>query len=186
MPDSDEPVEAGIDYARLAQEALRDVARLALDQVAREGLPGEHHLYISFCTVAAGVRIPPFLLDLHPEEMTIVLQQQFWDLIVDREAFSVTLAFGGSRHPITVPFSALTTFVDPSVPFGLRWEEAEIAPDRIGENAVGENAATPDASSEAGGEVDREADGAAEEPGPSGGEEGTVVSFDRFRRGSAE
>lgn len=171
-PDFPGPAEPGIDYARLAQEALRGVARLALDQIARDGLPGEHHLYLSFKTTAPGVRLPPFLVDLHPDEMSIVLQQQFWDLFVDREAFSVTLAFGGSRHSLTVPFAALTTFVDPSVPFGLRWEDRESSPvEAEGTAATAEEA-----------EAEGEAQGEHSAEEPSSGS-GTVVRFDRFRRG---
>lgn len=155
-----------LDYPRLVHDALRDVVRRAMAQVAEEGLPGEHHFVLAFKTGEAGVRVPPFLRDLHPEEMTVVLQNQFWDLEVDREAFSVTLAFGGARQRITVPFAALTAFADPSVPFGLRFEPAPVEPEAEGGEAAGEGAAA--------------AAGEASPPAP--GDAAKVVRLDRFRK----
>ena len=115
-----------IDYQKLLQEALRDAlrgaVRLVLAQVADEGLPGEHFFYIGFRTDRPGVSVPRFLRDQYPEEMTIVLQNQFWDLEVDEESFAVTLTFGGSRQRLTIPFHALTAFADPSAEFGLRFD----------------------------------------------------------------
>lgn len=158
-----------LDYPRLVHDALRDVPRRALAQVAEEGVPGEHHFYLSFKTRDPGVRLPPFLRDLHPEEMTVVLQNQFWDLEVDREAFSVTLAFGGSRHRLTVPFAALTAFADPAAPFGLRFEPAEEAGEK-------ERAAA--------GQVETGAEPAAASGAPAGdgaAAPANVVRLDRFR-----
>jgi len=115
-----------IDYQKLLQESLRDALRGAvrkvLAQVAEEGLPGEHFFYIGFRTDRPGVVLPRFLRDQYPEEMTVVLQNQFWDLEVAADAFSVTLTFGGSRQRLTVPFLALTAFADPSAEFGLRFD----------------------------------------------------------------
>jgi hypothetical protein len=108
-----------IDYPAIIQDALRDVVRRVLEQVAEHGLPGEHHFYIGFRTNAPGVEVPRFLRTQYPEEMRIVLQNQFWGLEVTPEAFSVLLNFGGSRQRLTVPFAALTMFVDPSANFGL-------------------------------------------------------------------
>jgi hypothetical protein len=110
-----------IGYGRLVQEALRGVARGALQHAAREGLPGEHHFYVTFRTGAAGVALPARLAAQFPDEMTVILQHQFWNLEVDERAFSVTLRFGGQPERLTVPFEALTAFVDPSVEFGLRF-----------------------------------------------------------------
>lgn len=179
---SNEPPEPlGIDYPRLVHEALRDVVRRALAQVAEEGLPGEHHFVLSFKTRHAGVRLPKFLLDLHPEEMTVVLQHQFWDLYVDRDAFSVVLTFGGSRQPISVPFAALTAFADPSVPFGLRFEAPEA---RMEETEAGET--EPAAAGDAGpaalpdGEASPRAEAA--EDAASAAHDAKVVRFDRFRK----
>ncbi|HEX9944605.1 MAG TPA: ClpXP protease specificity-enhancing factor SspB [Thermoanaerobaculia bacterium] len=123
-----------IDYAALLQDALRDVVRRALEQVAEHGLPGEHHFYIGFRTDFPGVEAPRFLREQYPEEVTIILQHQFWGLEVTPEAFSLLLSFGGSRQPIRVPFAALTAFADPSADFGLRFDaaaEAEPAPAEV-------------------------------------------------------
>jgi len=110
-----------IDYAAMLQDALRDVVRRALEQVAEHGLPGEHHFFIGFQTDAPGVEVPRFLREQHPEEVTIILQHQFWGLEVTPEGFSVLLSFGGSRQRVAVPFAALTAFADPSADFGLRF-----------------------------------------------------------------
>ena len=125
-----------IDYQLLLQEALRDVVRRALARVAEHGMPGEHHFYIGFRTDYPGVAIPPFLRDQYPEEMTIILQHQFWELEVGPESFSVLLNFNARRLGLTVPFAAITTFADPAAEFALRFEpgaeassEAEAAPE---------------------------------------------------------
>ncbi len=114
-----------IGYGRLVQEALRGVARGALRHAAREGLPGEHHFYVTFRTRAEGVVLPPRVSAQFPDEMTIVLQHQFWNLEVDEPSFSVTLRFGGQPERLTVPFAALTSFVDPSVEFGLSFPSGD-------------------------------------------------------------
>jgi hypothetical protein len=117
--------EEGLDYARLVREALRDVARQALRLAAEEGLPGEHHFYLTFRTSHPGVAISPGLHARYPERMTIVLEHQFWDLAVGEEAFSVTLRFGGAPERLHVPFAALVSFADPAGPFGLHFEPVE-------------------------------------------------------------
>jgi len=111
-----------IDYPRIIQEALRDVVRRVLAQVAEHGLPGEHHFLIAFRTTHSGVRVPQFLRDMYPDEIKIMLQHQFWDLAVDEEMFSVSLSFNAARQRLTVPFAAVTAFVDPSVELVLRFE----------------------------------------------------------------
>ena len=111
-----------IDYPRIIQEALRDVVRRVLAQVAENGLPGEHHFLIAFRTDHPGVRVPQFLRDMYPDEIKVMLQHQYWDLVVDEEAFGVTLSFNAARHPLTIPFAAVTAFVDPSVELVLRFE----------------------------------------------------------------
>jgi hypothetical protein len=118
-----------IDYPSILQDALRGVARRVLEQVAEYGLPGEHHLYVAFRTQAPGVVVPRFLRDQYPEEVTIVLQRQYWDLDVSAEAFSVTLNFNASRQRVKVPFSAMTAFVDPTAEFALRFEPMAAAPE---------------------------------------------------------
>ncbi len=114
-----------IRYDLLAQEALRGVVRRVLVDAARDGLPGDHHFYISFDTRAPGVRLSQRMREKYPEEMTIVLQHQFWDLNVTEHAFEVGLSFGGVPERLLVPFSALKGFFDPSVKFGLQFEIAE-------------------------------------------------------------
>ena len=115
--------ESLLPYDAWTEEALRQVAVQAIAYVAAEGMPGEHHFYISFRTDLAGVVIPSRLLAQYPHEMTIVLQHQFWDLKVDEEAelFSVGLSFGGIPSTLVIPFAALTAFVDPHVQFGARF-----------------------------------------------------------------
>jgi hypothetical protein len=105
-----------LDYALLVREALLEVPRRALRLVAREGLPGEHHFFLSFRTGHPGVSISPSLRARHPEEMTVVLQHRYWDLAVGDDAFSVTLRFGGVPERLHVPFAALTAFADPAGP----------------------------------------------------------------------
>jgi hypothetical protein len=114
-----------IRYDLLAQEALRGVVRTVLGDVAKKGLPGEHHFYISFDTRAEGVHVSPRLLAQYPEEMTIVLQHQFWDLRVTEDRFQVGLSFGGIPERLVVPFAAVKGFFDPSVQFGLQFEQAD-------------------------------------------------------------
>lgn len=118
-----------IDYPSILQDALRGVVRQVLEQVAEYGLPGEHHLYIAFRTQASGVVVPRFLRDQYPEEVTIVLQHQYWDLEVSADAFSVTLNFNANRQRVKVPFSAMTAFLDPAAEFALRFEPATAAPE---------------------------------------------------------
>jgi uncharacterized protein len=112
-----------IRYDILAQEALRGVVRTVLTDAAKNGLPGEHHFYISFDTCADGVRLSPRMLAEYPEEMTIVLQHQFWDLAVTEDGFEVGMSFGGIPERVAVPFAAIKGFLDPSVEFGLRFQE---------------------------------------------------------------
>src|SRR5262245_18073689 len=111
-----------IRYDILALEALRGVVHTVLKDTAKNGLPGEHHFYITFETRADGVRVPPRLLAQFPEVMTIVLQHQFWDLIVSDTGFEVGMSFGGIPERLVVTFAAIKEFVDPSVPFGVKFE----------------------------------------------------------------
>lgn len=111
-----------IRYDILAQEALRGVVRTVLEDTAKNGLPGDHHFYITFDTRADGVRVPPRLIAQFPEVMTIVLQHQFWDLVVSDTAFEVGMSFGGIPERLAVTFASIKEFVDPSVPFGFKFE----------------------------------------------------------------
>ena len=116
-----------IRYDLLAQDALRGVVRKVLADVAREGIKGEHHFYVAFDTRAPGVRVSDRLREKYPEEMTIVLQHQFWDLKVSDQAFEVGVSFGGVPERVHVPFTAVKGFFDPSVQFGLQFEVAKDA-----------------------------------------------------------
>jgi hypothetical protein len=111
-----------IRYDLLAQQALRGVVRTVLADAAKNGLPGEHHFYIAFNTQAPGVRLSPRLREQYPQEMTIILQHQFWDLTVTNDRFEVGLSFGGVPEKLVVPFGAIKGFFDPSVQFGLQFE----------------------------------------------------------------
>lgn len=156
-----------LDYSTMVQEALRLVPRLALREVARYGLPEPHHLYLSFRTDYPGVGVPSQLRERYPEEMTVVLQHQFHDLEVDAEGFSVTLYFGGRPAQISVPFEALTAFVDPGVGFGLRFDG--------GEEAEAEQAAEAELSKDT---APPGEDGA----GDGAGKSAEVISIDKFRK----
>jgi len=156
-------------YAVWYEEALRQVVVQALEYVAREGLPGEHHFYLTFRTDYPGVTVPARVLARYPHEMTIVLQHQFWDLKVDRAAnfFSVGLSFGGVGSILVIPFGALTGFADPHAQFQLPFEPVET-------QSVAE--ADVELALEITPEEAAPAEPAASEPAPQ------VVSLDAFRR----
>ena len=114
-----------IRYDILAQQALRGVVRTVLEDAAKKGLPGEHHFKITFATPAPGVRLSDRMRAQYPEAMTIVLQHQFWDLVVTDEVFEVGLSFGGMPERLAIPFEAITAFYDPAVQFGFQFETIE-------------------------------------------------------------
>jgi len=157
-----------IRYDILAQEALRGVVRKVLSEVVKTGLPGEHHFFISFVTHAPGVRISQRLLEQYDKEMTIVLQNQFWDLKVSETGFEVVLSFDGQRETLGVPFSAIKGFFDPSVQFGLQFD--------VERPGVVPAAAVPSATSDVTPGEDKPAAAQA-----AGGPE-KVVSLDSFRK----
>jgi hypothetical protein len=135
-----------IGYEALTQDAMRSVVRSALTRAAStRGLPGRHHFYITFRTRAPGVIAPNGLLSRYPDEMTIVLEHQFWDLEVFPDRFRVILKFGGQPHPIVIPFMAMTRFFDPHVRFGLQFDplsEQSLAP--VAEEPVAEAIEAPE------------------------------------------
>ncbi len=156
----DPPAQDQMHYEAMAQEALRGVVKAALKRAAApEGLPGAHHFYITFKTDAPGVSGPVDLLSKYPDEMTIVLQHQYWDLAPGETFFTVTLKFGGQPKRLSVPYAALTRFYDPSVQFLLQFETPT---------------STPAAKAEAPAE-------AAPEP-PTDPDAPNVVSLDHFRK----
>ena len=167
-----------IRYDVLARDALRGVLRRVLADAAEHGLPGEHHFFITFLSTAEGVKLSPRLLAQYPEEMTIILQHQFWDLTVTEDRFEVGLSFGGIPERLTVPFSAIKSFFDPSVQFGLQFETAESAPETSNANLP--SAAPPPAPVPALSMAEPPAEAA---PEPAKSNEGAeVVRLDRFRK----
>jgi uncharacterized protein len=180
-----------IRYDLLTQQALRGVVRSVLIDAAKKGLPGEHHFYITFATKADGVRISDRLLGQYPEEMTIILQHQFWDLKVGDDEFEVGLSFGGIPEKLTVPFEAINGFFDPSVQFGLQFEEvgegeeAQPEPTLTQDKAAGKKPRPAPAPAPAVKAPAVAAPDKATVPGPApdkpvGG--GEVVRLDRFRK----
>ncbi|MCJ2033454.1 SspB family protein [Methylobacterium sp. J-068] len=131
-----------IRYDLLVQDALRGVVRKVLTDAAREGLAGEHHFYVSFRTEAPGVRMSQRLREKYPQDMTIVLQHQFWDLGVTEHTFEVGLSFSGVPERLLVPFDALTGFFDPSVQFGLKFDLSEGSEQAAQEESEDDAAAT--------------------------------------------
>lgn len=150
----------GFNYGQLMQKAMHQMIAGVLAQVARDGLPGDHHFVITFDTTHPGVDIPDWLRERYPEEMRIVMQNWFENLAVMKDRFTVTLSFGGEPYPIVVPFDAIRMFADPSVAFGLGFKET----DRDGPPS------------------DDDRDPPKPPSGPIGGPETPgVVSLDRFR-----
>lgn len=125
-------VQDHIRYDILAQDALRGVIRKVLTEVAKAGLPGNHHFFITFLTCAPGVRISSRLKEKYPEQMTIVMQHQFWDMVVTDQLFEVGLSFGDVPEKLVVPFSAIRGFYDPSVNFELEFDVTAVEP--VGDN----------------------------------------------------
>jgi len=151
-----------LDYPSLVRRALLGVVREVLDRTTREGLPGEHHFFLSLRTDHPGVEMPDWLRSQHGDEMTIVLQHQFWDLSVAEEGFSVALKFAGRPARLSVPFEALVAFTDPAVPLGLRLADSESG--EKGAPQTSEGAPAP-------------------EPPAAGGSGSRVVPFQRPSRG---
>ena len=157
-----------LDYPRLMVNALRGVLREALSIVEEEGLPGEHHFYIAFSTQAPGVVIPGYIRDQYPEHMTIVLQRQFSDLVVDEDGFAVTLSFNGAKQRLYIPFAAVLSFADPAAHFGLQF----VDPPTVQETSEDGAGTTP---GDADGMIPAEA-------GERNGDGGKVVAFDPSRK----
>ena len=171
-----------IRYDILAQAALRGVVRTVLADAAKKGLPGEHHFKITFNTTAPGVRLSERMRARYPEQMTIVLQHQFWDLTVTEQAFEVGLSFGGMPERVGVPFEAVTAFFDPAVQFGFQFETIEAAAGEAGPKAAEK---PPAAAPVTEAKQSLPAPASAEPPAPpadGGAGGGEVVRFDRFRK----
>ncbi|MEM1364369.1 MAG: SspB family protein [Pseudomonadota bacterium] len=184
--------EDHIRYDILTQEALRGVVRKVLTEVLQTGLPGEHHFFISFDTRFPGVRLSPRMLEQYPEEMTIVLQHQFWDLKVNDNGFEVGLSFSDIPERLIVPFAAIKGFFDPCVQFGLEFdverEGAEPVMEDEDEADSNGNSVHPLKNAKPAGlpqpENSDDADGQEVAEGPDSNEESgaDVVSLDAFRK----
>ncbi|MDE0538790.1 MAG: ClpXP protease specificity-enhancing factor SspB [Rhodospirillales bacterium] len=199
--------EPSYPYQQWVEEALTGILKRALRQAEEQGLAGEHHYYINFKTRADGVDMPPFLRAQYPEEITIVLQHQFEDLHVEEDGFRVALYFSGRRQALFVPFSAVVSFADPAVDFGI--QVAQLAPDIAGADAEeaapgdgpaeredaadgdyvqpnAETAILPDADEGGGEDEAEEADeaDAAEEEAAEAAEGAEVIALDKFRNKS--
>jgi hypothetical protein len=161
-----------IPYDEIVQEALRAVVGRVLGQVAASGgnLPGTHHFYITFKTGAPGVSIPNRLKERFPDEMTIVLQNKFWDLKVEEDSFSVGLSFNQIPSALHIPFSAITAFVDPAVDFGLQFQAV---PDEEDDDLH------DDAENDSTGHAAEEQDGASPVDGNDDGSNVVTVDFGR-------
>ena len=148
-------------YEAMAQEALRGVVKAGLKRAAAPGgLPGAHHFYITFKTGAPGVSAPVDLVERYPDEMTIVIQHQYWDLAPGETFFTITLKFGGQPKKLSIPYAAVTRFYDPSVQFLLQFEAPEPVPEPVAELTPPPRTETP----------------------PSGDDGPKVVSLDQFRK----
>jgi len=153
-----------LDYGSLMHRAMRGLIFNVLEQVRDHGLPGNHHFFITFNTTHPDVQLADWLKDRYPEEMTVVIQHWFDNLVVREDGFSITLNFGDQPEPIQIPFDAIQTFVDPSVEFGLRFENQDM--DEVEEEAD-ETAPSAEATETSDAEPRQEAE---------------VVSLDQFRR----
>ena len=158
-------------YDRMVEKALRSVVRDALLYVAEHGLPGEHHFFLTFNTRQPGVQLPAYLHERYAEEMTIVLQYQFYGLEIHEDWFAVTLSFSNKHERLVIPFAAVTTFADPSVSFALQFQPPPVADD--------EEPATPAAPSEP-----QEIAPKPERPAAVSKDDDAekVVALDRFRK----
>ena len=150
-------MDRGIDYGNLMHRAMRGLIRDVMEQIADDGLPGAHHFFVTLNTRHNGVEMAEWLRDRYPEEITIVIQHWFDNLAVDDDGFAITLSFGNQPEPLYVPFDAITTFVDPSVEFGLKFE-TQVEDDEDEDDADADAAQTDSAKP------------------------GEVVSLDKFRK----
>jgi hypothetical protein len=177
-----------LEYDRLVEKALRAVVRDALQQVAEDGLPGDHHFYITFVTTHPGVTLAERLRERYPDEMTIVIQHQFSNLLVSDEGFGVTLSFSGIADHLEIPFSAVTAFADPSVQFGLQFRRTEEEEEDDGSEKSRlkpvEQAAGPQAKP-CGGKTEKSREEPEQAPCPASEPETPeekVVTLDSFRK----
>ncbi len=174
-------------YDQMIEEALRGVVRRALRSVAESGLPGSHHFYITFKTTAPGVELAQRLRDKYPDEMTIVLQYQFWGLEVAANRFAVTLSFNDVPERLVIPFAAVSAFADPAAKFGLQFQQdTGAAPEEAPEKATGTDVPARAGAAPARVLGEPVVEAAKKEPAAKPAGEGAsgekVVALDQFRR----
>ena len=162
-----------IDYGNLMHDAMRGLIRKVLDGVAQDGLPGEHHFFITFDTMHPDVELADWLSDRYPEEMTIVIQHWFDNLDVSEDGFAITLNFGDNPEPLYIPYDAIRTFVDPSVEFGLRFETQDYDIEDL------EDEDEADIEAEVSSFEPKDSDDEKTEDAPK---EAEIVSLDKFRK----
>ena len=179
-------VDDSLQYDVMVEEALRSVVRKALSSAAQNGLPGDHHFYVTFRTEFPGVTLPAHLKERYPNEMTIVLQFQFWGLEVTEDYFTVTLSFNDKLERLVIPLAAITAFADPSVRFGLQFDSHEES-EEDDEEPSEESAAVTDLSFDD--RVEELSEERGEESPPGGPEDESeeresakVVTLDTFRK----
>ncbi len=161
-----------IDYGNLMHSAMRGLIRKVLEGVAKDGLPGDHHFFITFDTMHPDVELADWLSDRYPEEMTIVIQHWFDNLDVTDDGFAITLNFGDSPEPLYIPYDAIRTFVDPSVEFGLRFETQDYDVDEMDEDEIPHDAEV----------TSFEPKDDASPNGDGSPKEAEIVSLDKFRK----
>lgn len=161
-----------IDYGNLMHDAMRRLIRKVLEGVAKGGLPGDHHFFITFDTMHPDVELADWLSDRYPEEMTIVIQHWFDNLDVSADGFAITLNFGDSPEPLYIPYDAIRTFVDPSVEFGLRFETQESDVEEMDEDEMPHDAEISELPHDTAKKADT----------PPVAKEAEIVSLDKFRK----
>jgi uncharacterized protein len=162
--------ESLIPYDEIVQEALRTVIGRVLTQIRVGGLPGAHHFYIAFKTGHPGVQVPAWLREKYPDEMTIVIQHRFWDLVITDERFEIGLSFNQRAEHLVVPYAAVVGFVDPHVNFALQFQ----IQDQVADEHLEQQLPKPDGG--------QEQEGDAPAPKPTASGDNNVVSLDRFRK----
>lgn len=173
-------------YNAMVETAMRGVVRDALNMAAKDGLPGEHHFYITFRTDQPGVAIPDHLKQRYPREMTIVLQHQFWNLAVTDEAMEVDLSFNQKLERLRVPLDALITFADPSVNFGLQFQPIGVEDDAAAGAPAADKAPDKKPSAKKSAKTAAEAQAPVKDSPETAEKDGTdgdnVVTLDTFRK----
>ena len=166
-----------IDYAARMHKSLLGVVRDLLKDIARDGLPGDHHFYLGFDTTHPGVAMPDHLRARHPSTMTVVLQHQYWDLVVTDELFSVQLSFNGKQESLVIPFDSMTSFVDPSVQFGIPLQDSAPTTDIIDVSAP-----VPIDEAIEGNPTEEAAEPGSDDTPEDGDDSDNVITLDMFRK----